>query len=139
MTERVHIVPYDVGVRQVFEKTITSAANAGAVTVGTINNAACMIESLVIHANAAQTADLTSCPVTGGASGIISFISALDATQANLNAADKQVVWTAATGPVRLALGKTIVITLNGTGATAVNLTVSIIYYSSSGAGGTIS
>lgn len=124
-----------IGSRQVFEKSITVAANAGATTVGTVTTQACVIESIVIHADAAQTADLTACPVTGGASSAVTFIDSGTATQANLNAADKQVAWT---GSVRLAATKTIVITPAGTGATALDLTVIVTYYSSSANGGTI-
>lgn len=125
-----------VGTRQVFEKSITVAANAGATTVGTVTTQACVIESIIIHADAAQTADLTSCAVTGGASSAVTFIDSGTATQANLNATDKQVAWT---GAVRLAATKTIVITPAGTGATALDLTIIVTYYSSSANGGTIS
>jgi len=115
-----------------FEKSITSAANAGDVTVATITDNPCQIESIVIHANAAQTAEMTSCGVFGGASKVITFISAADAVQASLDAADKQVAWS---GIIRLASTKTIVISLVGTGATAVNLTI-IVKYRPTGAGG---
>ena len=54
-----------------FEKSITSPANAGDVTVATITDNPCQIESIVIHANAAQTADMTSCGVFGGAGKVI--------------------------------------------------------------------
>ena len=115
-----------------FEKSITSAANAGDVTVATITDNPCQIESIVIHANAAQTAEMTSCGVFGGASKVITFISAADAVQASLDAADKQVGWS---GIIRLASTKTIVISLVGTGATAVNLTI-IVKYRPTGVGG---
>ena len=121
-----------VGKASFFEKSITSAANAGDVTVATITDNPCQIESVVIHADAAQTADMTSCGVFGGASKVITFISAADAVQASLNAADKQVAWS---GVVRLAATKTIVISLAGTGATAVDLTI-VIKYRPTGAGG---
>lgn len=117
------------GRAQTFTKTITSAANAGAVTVGTITTQPCVIESIVIHANAAQTADLTSCPITGAA-GVISFIPATVATQANLSATDKEVAVSYGSAGVSLKATKTIVITLNGTGATALNLDVIIVYRS---------
>uniref|UniRef100_A0A6M3IRL6 Uncharacterized protein n=1 Tax=viral metagenome TaxID=1070528 RepID=A0A6M3IRL6_9ZZZZ len=114
-----------VGKASVFEKSITSAANASDVTVATITDQPCLIESVVIHADAGQTADMTSCGIFGGASKVITFISAADAIQAALDAADKQVSWT---GAVRLAATKTIVISLAGTGATAVDLTITIKY-----------
>ena len=121
-----------VGKAEIFEKSITSAANAGDVTVATITDNPCLIESVVIHADAAQTADMTSCGVFGGAAKVITFIAAADAIQASLDAADKQVAWT---GAVRLAATKTIVISLVGTGATAVDLTITV-KYRPCGAGG---
>ncbi|MBA7658968.1 hypothetical protein ES703_66931 [subsurface metagenome] len=117
--------PKVMGRSQIFEKSITSAANVGDVTVATITTQPCQIESIVIHADAAQTGDMTSCGVFGGAGKVITFIAAADAVQANLDAEDKQVAWT---GAVRLAATKTIVISLVGTGATAVDLTIIIKY-----------
>lgn len=114
------------GVPQVIEVSITAAANAGLTTVATITTQPCVIGSIVIHADAAQTADMTTCAVKGGASQVVTFISTTDATQANLNAADKQVSWV---GAVRLAATKTIVIDLQGTGVTAVDLTISVTYH----------
>jgi len=124
--------PRVMGRTQIFEKSITSAANAGDVIVATITTQPCLIESVVIHADAAQTADMTSCGIFGGAGKVITFISAADAVQASLNAADKQVAWT---GAVRLAATKTIVISLVGTGATAVDLTI-VVKYRASVSGG---
>lgn len=114
-----------VGKASFFEKAISSAANYGDVVVATVTSTPCQIESIVIYANTAQTANMTSCGIFGGASKVITFISAADAVQANLNAIDKQVAWS---GAVRLASTKTIVISLVGTGAAAVDLTISIKY-----------
>ena len=108
---------------QVFEKTITSPANAGDVTVATITTQSCQIESVIIHANTTQTVNMVSCGVFGGAGKVITFISATDAIQANLDAPDKQIGWS---GVVKLTANKTIVISLVGTGITAVNLTIVI-------------
>lgn len=108
---------------QIKEVSITSAANAGDVTVATITTQPCQIESIIIHADAAQTAALTSCGIFGGASKVVTFIAAADAINANLDAADKQVGWE---GAVRLLATKTIVISLVGTAATAVDLTIII-------------
>ncbi|GAI83852.1 unnamed protein product [marine sediment metagenome] len=113
------------GRSQIFEKSITAAANAGDVNVATITGSPCLIESVIIHADAVQTLDMTSCGVFGGAGKVITFISAADATQADLDAEDKQVAWT---GAVRLAAAKTIVISLVGGGATPVDLTIIIKY-----------
>lgn len=113
------------GVKQVKEVSITSAANAEDVVVATITDQPCVIEAIVIHADAGQTGDMTTCAIYGGGGNVITFISTTDATQANLDAADKQVAWT---GAVRLAATKEIVIDLLGTGATVVDLTITIVY-----------
>jgi len=115
----------EVGVTQVKEVSIVAAANAGVTTVGTITSHPCLIKSVVIHADAAQTADMTTCAVEGGTGQVVEFIGTGDAIQANLDAADKQVSWY---GSVRLDATKTIAIDLQGTGATAVDLTVTIEY-----------
>ncbi len=120
------------GVAQIKEVSITSAANATNVTVATVTDQPCLIESIIIHADTAQTANMTTCAVYGGAANVITFISIADATQANLDAIDKQVSWV---GSVRLAATKTIVIDLLGTGAAAVDLTI-IIKYRASVSGG---
>lgn len=132
----VAIAATDKGVRQVFEKAITAAANVGvAQTVGTVATQACIIESIIVYANTAQTADLVSYSVTG-ATGVITFLDGADTAAQVLNVADEQLAWT---GSVRLATGKTIEIIPTGTGATAVDLTVAVTYYSSGGNGGVIS
>jgi flagellin-like hook-associated protein FlgL len=114
-----------VGKCQIFTKNITSAANANAVTVATVTTQPCFIESIVLRSNGATTADLTSIAITGGASGVVTFLSAVEGVRANIAAADQQICWE---GSVTLAATKTIVITLVGTGATAVDLQVDIKY-----------
>lgn len=114
------------GRRQVFEKSVTSAANVGDVTLATITTQPCVIKSIVIHVDTASQVDLTSAAVTGGASKVIIFIDASDAAKENLDAIDEQVAWT---GAVRLVATKTIIMTLVGTGATPVDLTVTITYF----------
>ncbi|MDP2730417.1 MAG: hypothetical protein Q8O55_08035 [Dehalococcoidales bacterium] len=113
------------GNQQTFTKQITSAANAGAVTVATITTQACKIKSIVVRSNGATTADLTSIAITGGASAVVTFIDSTTGLRANIAAADQQVSWS---GRATLAATKTIVITLAGTGATAVDLQVDIEY-----------
>lgn len=115
----------DAKLSRIEEFSITAAANAGITTVATVTEQPCLIESIVIHADAAQTGDMTSCAVEGGVNQVIEFIAAGVAVQADLDAADKQVAWT---GAVRLAAGKIIYIDLQGTGATAVDLTITIKY-----------
>lgn len=117
--------PKVMGRSQIFEKSITSAANAGDVVVATITDHPCLIESIIIHADTVQTGDLTSAGIFGGAAKVITFIAAADAQQADLDAIDKQVYWE---GSVRLAATKTIVISLVGTGVTPVDLTITIKY-----------
>jgi len=116
------------GKTQILEVSVTSAANAGNVTVATVNTQPCLINSVVLHADAAQTGDLTTAAIYAGAGNVITLIGPGDATQANLDAMDKQIGKTFDLGGVRLAATKTIVIDLLGTGATAVDLTVTIVY-----------
>ena len=119
----------DVGKTQVKTISVTAAANAVADTIlGTVTTQGCIIQGIVIHADAAQTADLTSCPVHGGAAKVLTFIAAVDASQANLNAENKQLGWD---GEVYLPIGSTIVMVHNGGGATALDLTVTIRYVAS--------
>jgi len=113
------------GKTQILEVSVTSAANAGVTTVATITTQPCLIEGVVVHADAGQTADMTSCAVEGGGSQVVEFIGTDVAIQANLDTADDQVSWT---GLVRLAATKTITIDLQGTGATGTDLTVVIMY-----------
>lgn len=114
-----------VGVTKILEVSITIAANAAATTIATATAQPCLIKSIVVTANAAQTADLTSLNIKGGTSNVVTFINDATATQGNLDATSKQVAWT---GAVRLAATKTITIDPTGTGATALNLTVTIEY-----------
>lgn len=126
-----------IGKTQVLEVSVTSAANAGDVTIATVTAQPCDIEGVVLHADAAQTTDLTSAEIHGGAGQVVTFIdAALGARIPNLDAADKQVGWDSGTdGQVRLGVGKTIVLTLNGVGATPVDLTGIIIYKASANGG----
>lgn len=117
--------PRIVGRQQIDEFSITAAANAGVTTIATITGQPCDIDSVALHSNGATTGNLTSAAIEGGVGQVVEFISAANATQANLDAADKQVAWT---GAVRLATGKIISIDLQGTGATAVDFTITIKY-----------
>lgn len=113
------------GKTQIAEFSITAAANAGVTTIATITSQPCLIKSITLHADTAQTGDLTSAAIKGGASQVIEFISAATAAQANLDAIDKQVDFT---GAKRLAATKTLAIDLQGTGAIDVDLTVTVEY-----------
>jgi len=115
------------GVTQIFSKQITSAANAGDVTVATITTQPCFIKRIVLRSNGATTADLTNAAIYGGAGKVLTFIDSVTGVRANIAAADQQVAWV---GAATFAATKTIVITLTGTGATAVDLQVDIEYCS---------
>ncbi|MHB8084335.1 MAG: hypothetical protein ACYDHZ_00720 [Dehalococcoidia bacterium] len=115
------------GSPQTFTKNITSAANAGDVNIATITTQTCLIKRIIVRANAAITANLTSIAVFGGAGKVVTFIDAATGVRANIAATDQQVF---STDPASLPATKTIVITLTGTGATAVNLQVDIEYES---------
>jgi len=109
----------------VLTKNITSAANAGDVTIATVVGQACLIKGIVVRAKAAQTTDLTGITVTGGTSKVVTFIDAVTGIRGNIAATDQQVAWA---GLVELPSAATIVMTLSGSGATAVDLQVSIEY-----------
>jgi len=114
-----------VGVTQILEVAITEALNSGDKTLATVTGQACLIKSMVIHSVTAAHADMTTCAVTGGAAKVIEFIAVADATEANLDAIDKQVAWT---GAVRLPATKTIIMSLVGVGANAADMIVTIEY-----------
>ncbi len=114
------------GVTQIKEVSITGAANVGVTTVATITGYPCLIKSVVVHADAAQTTDMDSCAIKGGTNQVVTIISAETAIQANLDAGDKQV--SSGVGAWRFAAADIIYIDLQGSGATAVDLTVTIEY-----------
>ena len=113
----------EVGVTQIKEVSVTAVANAGVTTLATITGQPCLIKSIIIHADTAQPAHMTTCAIEGGVNQVVEFIGVGDATQANLNAADKQVGWT---GAVRFAATKIIYIDLQGSGTDNVDLTITI-------------
>lgn len=120
------------GQPQVFIKNVTSAANAGDVTIATVTTAPVTIDSISVVANSAAQTDLTSAAIYGGASKVITFLDTTDMAKANIDATDECVDWD---GAVRLGTGKTIVMTLAGTGSTPVDLIITITYHSNSNGG----
>jgi hypothetical protein len=116
------------GKPQIFTKAITSAANAGDVTVATVTTQPCWIDGIIVHSDGATTADLTNIGIYGGASKVITFINTTDGAKANIDAQDEQVTKGYEGGGVYLPATATIVITLTGTGATAVDLNVIVKY-----------
>ena len=119
--------PYEKNKSRTIAVDVTAAANDGSdTTLATVVNQPCIITNVVILANSAQTGDLTSCPTFAGAAKVVILNPVAEAIQANLDAEDKQLWWS---GYVALKSGKTIVMEHNGTGATALDLTVYITYY----------
>ncbi len=117
----------EAGKTQIFTKQITNAANAGDVTIATVTDSACIIKSISLSSNGATTVDLTTAAIYGGTAKVLTFIDTWNATQAALDAPDKQVVYQ---DVLRLPATSTIVIDLVGTGATPVDLQVTIEYIS---------
>ncbi len=113
------------GKKQFVQLNVTNAANAGLTTLFTVFTQPCLVEDVIIRAKTAAPADLTSCAITAGTGNIVVLIVTGLATQANLAAIDAQV------GSVDLAelpVNSTIVMNLIGTGATPVDLIVTIGY-----------
>ncbi len=124
-----------VGNRQYLEVSVTSAANAGDTTLATVASGNVVVKSITVRADAAQTGDMTNLAVKGGTSKVVTFIPAAQALQADFDATGKQVAWI---GAAELHSGETIVMEHTGSGATALNLTVTIEYEASSADGATM-
>jgi hypothetical protein len=115
------------GVTQVIQIPVTSAANAGDVLLATVAGQECLIKKVNVRSNGATTVDLTNIGIYAGAAKVVTLIDNVTGARANIAAEDQQE-GSAPEGGVALSVAKTIVITLTGTGATAVNLTVTIEY-----------
>jgi hypothetical protein len=124
----------ETGVAQITEFSITCAANAGQTTVATGGTNPVLVERVVLYADAAQTADLTELTVACGDTGD-EVVLLNRVTQADLDDASKQAAWD---GAARLAVGDIITIIPTGTGATALDLTLAVVYRSI-GDGGVLS
>lgn len=120
------------GVTQILKVAVTCASDAAPVTLATATTKACIIKGITVHNVAGANADLTSLNVKGGASSAIVFIDDVTGLKANLNAADKQVWWT---GIVRLPVAATITVDPTGTGATALDMVLTIEYYAEENTG----
>ncbi|MDD4985454.1 MAG: hypothetical protein PHV11_10310 [Candidatus Bipolaricaulis sp.] len=116
-----------VGKTQVIQIPVTSAANAGDVLLATVTAQDCLIKKVNVRSNGATTANLTNIGIYAGAGKVVTLIDNVTGVRANIAAADQQV-GNSPLGGVVLAATKTIVITLTGTGAAAVDLTVTIEY-----------
>ena len=113
------------GREQIIQIPVTAAANAGNTTLATVTTQPCIIKSVSIRAKSAAPAHMTTCAINAGTGGVSHLIVVGLATQANLNTIDKQV---GSTLLDELSVGSTIVMDLQGTGATAVDLIVTISY-----------
>mgnify|MGYP001384025132 CR=1 FL=1 len=114
---------------QIFVKNLKNKANANDVVVATVTNAPVLIKAVAVHSNGNTTTDLTSIAIAGGVNKAITFISALEGAQANINAKDKQIAWANTNSSnVYLSTDSTIIATLTGTGETTVDLNVIIEY-----------
>ena len=115
------------GREQIITVPVTAYGDAGAVVLATVTTQPVKVESIILHSDGVTTAELTSAAITGGAAGVIVFLSAVDAAVANINAQDEQVWWQGE--GVYLPVAATIVITMVGTGHTvATDLNVVITY-----------
>jgi len=112
---------------QIIQVPVTAPANAGDVVLATVTDQECSIGKVNVRSNGATTADLTNIGVYAGAGKVVTLIDSVTGARANIAAADQQV-GNSPLGGVVLSPTKTIVITLTGTGATPVNLTVTIEY-----------
>jgi len=127
VTTRTNAIARQVGKIQIKEVAITSAANAGLVTIATATAQNCVIKTISLRAVAAAQTDLTSAAIKGGTAQAITFISAATAIKANIAAIDQQVSFD---GSYSLPATKTIVVDLQGSGSTPVNLVATIEYCS---------
>lgn len=118
----------ETGVTQVFVKSITSAADAGDVTVAT-SHTGVILKSITVRTATGTCVDLGNIGVYAGAGKVLTLIDTTAGDVSNLNAVDKQVSWS---GNVYLADTKTVIITLtnDGSGSTAQDFSVVLEYIS---------
>ncbi len=121
-----------VGKPQIFQKAITSAANAGFVNLATVTGTAAsiVIDHVILKAVAAAPAAFTSGAITAydGATDFSILLSAASTAFANLNAANKQAISTQGGGLAELGVGNIIRIELPGSGATPVNFLATFVF-----------
>ena len=124
-TANTNAIKREAGRTQIKKVAIISAANAGLVTLATVTTQTCLIKSISLRCNSAASTDLTSAAIKGGASQVVEFISSSSAIKSNIDAVDEQVGFT---GNKTLSPTATIVVDLQGTGATPVDLVATIEY-----------
>jgi len=113
------------GRNQVLQINVTSPANNLRTVLASVASQPCTVKYVIIRAKTAAPADLTTCAMNAGTGDVLPLIVVGLATQANLNAVDRQV---GSTDLAELPVGATITMDLQGTGPTAVDLVVTIGY-----------
>jgi len=113
------------GRQEYVQLNVTSPANNLVTILFNVLIQPCIVNEVIIRAKTAAPAHLTSCAMNAGTADALHLIVVGLAIQANLNAVDKQV---GSTDLVELPVGSTITMDLQGTGATAVDLIVTIGY-----------
>jgi hypothetical protein len=117
------LAPTKAGHIQVFQKAITSAANAGDVTLATATAQKVIVHGLTLRSNGATTANLTNIAIYAATGKRVTLLTPAQGVLANLAADGNQVCVDFGQSGCQLNAGETIVATLTGTGATAVALT----------------
>jgi hypothetical protein len=113
---------------QTFTKEITSAAWAGDVTLATANIQKVLVHAITVRSNGATTADLTTIAVYACTGKRATLIDTTQGAQVNLAADGNQISSDFGLAGCQLKATETIVAVLTGTGATAVDFTVEIVY-----------
>jgi hypothetical protein len=113
---------------QTFSKAITSAANAGDVTLATATTQKVLVHGLTLRSNGATTANLTNIAIYAATGKRVTLLTPAQGVLANLAADGNQVSISCGSAGVELDAAETIVATLTGTGATAVALTAYFTY-----------
>jgi hypothetical protein len=107
--------------------TAPADGSGGTVLLGTGTAQECRLLALVLKSNGPTTGDFTHIEIKAGAAGVLTLIDALDGTWLALAADDNQVGYGEPEGVI-IGVGKTIIATLNGTGATPVDFTAYLRY-----------
>ena len=113
------------GVRQIFDTSITASANVGSLTVATVNNEPVIVTSLVIY-TATLNSDLESVVVEGGPNGNVKFVTGSASSGSNYQSTGSQVGYQ---GIARLESTETITLDLSGSSTSSVDLNMNVEYF----------
>ena len=114
-------------INQIFTYQITSNADAGDVVMATSTDNV-IVHGLTIRSNGATTADFTSMAIYASAAKRITMLTDAQGVLANLVNNGNQIIVDYGLSGVMLGNGETIIATMTGTGATAVDISVFINY-----------